>query len=222
MRQVASINVNLPMGILMYFQARQLLRWELMSANLSLCFLEMFRRRRPTTSSEQVVPSHRREGAAYAITYARSFPHDQVHYHDQMGIVSGIVPVPRINLANVRLTQRHINSFLLGHFLRGASISSPRELITVEDFFLSPSPEEAPAARYGAWLEERTTFLSNSATHLINEACSLGVEAFFEESIAMLGCVDPRYWTSLQLTSLKQTNSNYLLWQQEELSALQH
>src|ERR1035437_6431034 len=59
----------------------------------------------------------RREGAAYAITYARSFPHDQVHFHSPLDIVQGRVSVPQINLANERLTQRHLNSYLLGQYL---------------------------------------------------------------------------------------------------------
>jgi hypothetical protein len=128
----------------------------------------------------------RREGAAYAITYARSFPHDQVHYHDPLGIVSGTVPVPRINLSNIRLTQRHINSFLLGRFLKGASIDSAREQITVDEFFLSPTREMAAATRYGDWLNEHADMLRTSAQYLIDESCTVNIDAFFKESVEML------------------------------------
>jgi ATP-dependent helicase YprA (DUF1998 family) len=76
----------------------------------------------------------RREGAAYAVTFARSTPHDQFHYHEPLGIVRGAVPVPRINLANSRLAQRHVNSFLLGPFLR--SLPSVGDKTTVSEFFL--------------------------------------------------------------------------------------
>ena len=41
----------------------------------------------------------RRDGAAYAVTYARSLPHDQFYYHNPEMIVRGKVPVPQINLS---------------------------------------------------------------------------------------------------------------------------
>ena len=55
----------------------------------------------------------RREGAAFAVSFSRATPHDQFHYHEPLSIVRGSVPVPQISLANPRLTQRHVNSFLL-------------------------------------------------------------------------------------------------------------
>jgi hypothetical protein len=131
----------------------------------------------------------RREGAAYAITYARSFPHDQIHYHDQMGVVRGTVPVPRINLSNVRLTQRHVNSFLLGQYLKGANINSAREQTTVNDFFLSPSPQDAPVTQFQPWLADRFLILSNSAKHLVDASCPVETDVFLNESAAILGLV---------------------------------
>jgi len=85
-----------------------------------------------------------------------------------MGIVRGTVPVPRINLSNVRLTQRHVNSFLLGQYLKGANINSAREQTTVNDFFLSPSPQDAPVTQFQPWLADRFLILSNSAKHLVD------------------------------------------------------
>ena len=128
----------------------------------------------------------RREGAAYAVTYARSFPHDQVHYHEPLGIVSGTVPVPRINLANERLTQRHIDSFLLGHFLKETNVAGAREQITVEEFFLSPSQAQAPATQYSLWLAGRSSVLAASARHIIDDVCQLDVNHSFETSVTLM------------------------------------
>ena len=128
----------------------------------------------------------RREGAAYAVTYARSFPHDQVHFHEPRSIVSGSVPIPRINLANPRLTQRHINSFLLGHYLRQAKVPAASEQIDVEEFFLLPSPGDSVAARYAAWLSSHKIQLTAPVAGIISKGCPLTVEDSFRESESLL------------------------------------
>ncbi len=91
----------------------------------------------------------RREGTAFAFTYARSTPHDQTHFFRPEDIVQGEVPVPRINLANRKLTQRHINSYLLGEFLRSGESTLTGDQITVGQFFLEPAAVQAPASRFG-------------------------------------------------------------------------
>jgi hypothetical protein len=128
----------------------------------------------------------RREGAAYAVTYARTFPHDQVHYHEPLEILKGQVPIPRISLANERLTQRHINSFLLGHYLKSANIPAARELITVAEFFLSPAIEQSAASQYHIWVSGRGPALESPASRIIDRQCSLKVKDAFRESINLL------------------------------------
>src|SRR6516164_3675491 len=80
----------------------------------------------------------RREGTAFALTYARATPHDQTHFFRPADIVQGEVTVPRINLANKKLTQRHINLYLLGEFLRSGEAGVTGDSITVAEFFLEP------------------------------------------------------------------------------------
>lgn len=92
----------------------------------------------------------RRDGVAVAVTFCRSLPHDQYHFHSPLSIVSGIVPVPRINLLNARLLQRHVNSTLLGMFLRTLPLDAPWR--KVRDFFLVGSGEANLADRCVAGL----------------------------------------------------------------------
>jgi hypothetical protein len=87
----------------------------------------------------------RREGAAFAITFARAAPHDQTHFFSPRDIVDGTVPVPRINLANKKLTQRHVNAFLLGAYLRTAGADVDNDQMLAGRFFLHPTPESSPA-----------------------------------------------------------------------------
>lgn len=95
----------------------------------------------------------RLEGTAFAVTYARNLPHDQFHYFEQRHIVSGTVPPPRINISNVRLAQRHINSYLLAGYLRALARFGPAPK-TVREFFFLPSIAESPASRFVVWLHE--------------------------------------------------------------------
>jgi ATP-dependent helicase YprA (DUF1998 family) len=131
----------------------------------------------------------RREGAAYAVTYARSFPHDQVHFHDPRSIVSGSVPIPRINIANPRLTQRHINSFLLEKYLRNAKVPAAGEQISVAEFFLSPSTDDSAALRYTTWLRDCKMQLAGPVSQVIGEGCPLTAEDSLCESGSLLASV---------------------------------
>ncbi len=107
----------------------------------------------------------RRDGAAYAVTYARSLPHDQFYYHNPEAIVRGKVPVPLINLKNRRLAQRHVNSFLLGRFLR--EIAPGEKINNVADFFLAPDGTPAPAARFRNFIESNRGALLEALSHVI-------------------------------------------------------
>jgi hypothetical protein len=124
----------------------------------------------------------RKEGAAYAVSYARSFPHDQTHYHDPQSIVSGVVPVPRINLANPRLTQRHINSFLLGAYLRDTRVASATEQINVAEFFLAPDVNQSAGARFTEWVGGSRARLTRPVRQIIDRNCPLDVEEAFRTS----------------------------------------
>jgi DNA-directed RNA polymerase subunit RPC12/RpoP len=131
----------------------------------------------------------RREGTAYAITFARSAPHDQAHYHVPESVVNGTVPVPLINLANPRLTQRHINSFLLGDFLRGACVRGTREQMTIEEFFRIPGEASAPATRFKLWLTQHASRLAQAIDAIRSPSCDLEPSAALIESAGALGTV---------------------------------
>jgi len=94
----------------------------------------------------------RQGGAAFAVTYARNIPHDQFHFFEQEKIVSGIVAVPRIAITNPRLTQRHVNSYLLGRYWRALATSSNPPL-NLEEFFCQPTPDSSAAARFADWVQ---------------------------------------------------------------------
>lgn len=59
----------------------------------------------------------RNQSLAHAVTFARSVPHDLYHFFRPLDMVAGRVPVPIVHTQNRVLTQRHVNSLLLGRFL---------------------------------------------------------------------------------------------------------
>lgn len=118
----------------------------------------------------------RKQGVAHAVTYARTVPHDQHHYFRPRDIVNGTVPVPVIYGGNVRLTQRHVNSFLLGRFLGDHRQQFKADNATVSEFF--PDPEASggggsPAARFAAWLDQHRSRLLGEVDRIIPPTCAL-------------------------------------------------
>jgi len=128
----------------------------------------------------------RREGAAYAVTFSRSAPHDQVHFHAPEAIVNGTVPVPRINMENERLTQRHVNSLLLGAYLKEANVTTAGEQITMREFFLSPDTTNSAGARFGSWLSRRRAALRMAVDKIPDATCKLDINAALDQSAVML------------------------------------
>ncbi len=128
----------------------------------------------------------RREGTAFAFTYARSTPHDQTHFFRPADIVQGEVPVPKINLANRKLTQRHINSYLLGQFLRSPEAGIAGDQITIALFFFEPTPDQAPASRFGAWLQVQRDSLILPISRIINPESGLDADTSLRQSLAEL------------------------------------
>jgi superfamily II DNA/RNA helicase len=119
----------------------------------------------------------RREGAAFAVSFARSTPHDQFHFHSPLEIVQGRVLVPQINLANERLTQRHIDSYVLGQYLLKEVVKTGSERITVDDFFFDPSLQSSKAARFPAWIAKNKESLGGAVGRIIPKDCALASDA---------------------------------------------
>ena len=128
----------------------------------------------------------RREGAAFAVTYARATPHDQTHFFLPSNIVQGEVPVPRITLANKKLTQRHVNSYLLGEFLRGRDAGITGDQITLGQFFLEPTPDQSPASRFGTWLASQQARLIPPLGRIINAEARLDPQGSVRQSLSEL------------------------------------
>jgi hypothetical protein len=152
----------------------------------------------------------RKQGVAHAVTYARTMPHDQYHYFRPHEIVNGVVPVPVIYPGNVRLTQRHVNSFLLGRFLADRRSAFASDNATVEEFFptppapspdqqsgggalhpIVPSGDNSPASQFGGWIDAHRKELLAEAGRIIPNSCPLQVSDALNEAAGCLFSSDP-------------------------------
>jgi hypothetical protein len=94
--------------------------------------------------------------------------------------VRGKVPVPLINLKNRRLAQRHVNSFLLGRFLR--EIAPGEKIDKVADFFLTPDGASAPVSRFRNFIESNRGALLKALKNVIPAETELSPADCLESS----------------------------------------
>lgn len=144
----------------------------------------VFLRNVPPTASSYIQRAGRAgrrcDGSAFAVTYSRSVPHDQFHYHNPADVVRGRVPVPLINLSNTRLAQRHINSYLLGRFLQ--QLPRQQRVDRVSEFFLGAEAGDIPVTRFGPFLDQNRSHLVQGIRNVLPEASKLNPGECFEKS----------------------------------------
>ena len=134
----------------------------------------------------------RKDGISMAVTFARNVPHDQHHFQTPNGIIQGKMPVPYINVENRVLAQRHVNSLLLGYFLR----SLPKvdfedgvlDRTTVDHFFLQPPNGPTLCDRFATWASSETekARLKKIIGEVLADDLKAAAVAMLEESVRSL------------------------------------
>lgn len=140
----------------------------------------------------------RRDGISLAVTFARNVPHDQHHFQTPSGIIQGKMPVPYINVSNNVLAQRHVNSLLLGYFLRSLPQAEFEEGVldrtTLEQFFLDYSPGGATLCeRFAAWAtsDSEKPRLSKVIREILAGLLKDNASPMLDESVRALASEDP-------------------------------
>jgi len=136
----------------------------------------------------------RNDGVSYVITFARKLPHDQHFFGNPENIVSGRVNIPYLNLENDILAQRHVNSFLLGLFLRNESYSTLGESIRLKDFFLKENTDRSIASEFPEWMKQNSKRLIEAISNIIPTESHLTPKRAYNQSWESLyseneGCV---------------------------------
>ncbi|QTA78672.1 NTP hydrolase p-loop and helicase domains-containing [Desulfonema limicola] len=128
----------------------------------------------------------RNDGVSYVVTFARKLPHDQYHFGNPLEIISGKVDIPYLNLENDILAQRHVNSFLLGQYLKDDSNQDIGDKVLIKDFFLSPDSGNSSASKFPVWMEKNKDKIINALSRIIPGESRLAPETAYNNSLTAL------------------------------------
>lgn len=107
----------------------------------------------------------RNEARAIAYTLCKADPHNQRAFANPKWAFVTAIPAPAITLSSTRIVQRHINSLLLGVFLRAHSSSDgDRSKLTLHWFFGS---ESSPCQNMAGWLQEYSEEFTPAVRQLV-------------------------------------------------------
>jgi hypothetical protein len=107
----------------------------------------------------------RSEARSIAYTLCKADPHNQRAFRDPKWPFVTAIPAPGITLSSERIVQRHVNSMLLGTFLRSlGDTGTERTKLTVKWFFAGG--DESFCTRFINWLQSRPEGLERSVEEL--------------------------------------------------------
>jgi len=124
----------------------------------------------------------RNEGVSYVVIYSRKIPHDQFFFCNPKKIIAGEVNTPYICLDNHILTQRHINSYMLGKFLKNNPYFQFGDKIKIEDFFLDPDENKSAASFFDKWADKNKKMILAAINRIIPKESNLDKETAFNNS----------------------------------------
>lgn len=104
----------------------------------------------------------RANGTAFILTWANDRPHDQHYFRNPPDIIRGAVRTPYIQLGNVPIRQRHVNSLLLGKFLLYLAQVGQAVLLKAGAFFDRTGAQPAPHVdQLQPWIEANRTAIED-------------------------------------------------------------
>lgn len=107
----------------------------------------------------------RNEARSIAYTLCKADPHNQRAFANPKWAFVTAIPAPAITLSSARIVQRHINSLLLGIFLRAhSSPDGDRTKLTLQWFFGSDS---SPCQNMAGWLQACSDEFATAVRQLV-------------------------------------------------------
>jgi DEAD/DEAH box helicase domain-containing protein len=107
----------------------------------------------------------RSEARSIAYTLCKADPHNQRTFRNPKWPFVTAIPAPGITLSSERIVQRHVNSMLLGTFLRSiGDTGTDRTKLTVKWFFAGG--DESFCSRFINWLQSKPEGLEASVSEL--------------------------------------------------------
>lgn len=108
----------------------------------------------------------RREGRSLALAVCKNTPHDQSVFNNPLWPFTTAMRMPKVSLQSPELVQRHINAWLLSHWLKHVIAAEEIKSMTAGAFFLDNEMPMSLAKRFCVWCEHQAL----GAEHLITQA----------------------------------------------------
>lgn len=129
-----------------------------------------------------------KEARALGFTLCKHNPHDQYVFNNPMWPFVSQIPAPKVEFSSGKIVQRHVNAYLLGHFLREVVGSTSKEKfnLSLEWFYIAESAPKSIYERFKNWLISDAADLKDSiellvrgtqlSLHSVSRLCGATVE----------------------------------------------
>ncbi len=108
----------------------------------------------------------RREGRSLALAVCKNTPHDQSVFNNPLWPFTTAMRMPKVSLQSPELIQRHINAWLLSHWLKHVIAAEEIKAMTSGAFFLDNGMPMSLSKRFALWCENQAL----GADDLISQA----------------------------------------------------
>lgn len=125
----------------------------------------------------------RGETRSTSLTVCKGNPHDQAVFRDTRWAFDTALEAPHVSLDSSRIVQRHVNAFLLSHFLSldTALMQHEKTKLTCGSFFLQDGIDKSASVRFSSWCGK----LPTRRKDLIDAIASLCQKTALEHSEVM-------------------------------------
>ena len=97
----------------------------------------------------------RREGRSLALAVCKNTPHDQSVFNNPLWPFNTPMRMPKVSLQSPDLVQRHVNAWLLSHWLKHVVAAPKIKSMTAGAFFLDGELPMSLAARFCLWCDNQ-------------------------------------------------------------------
>lgn len=99
----------------------------------------------------------RREGRSLALAVCKNTPHDQSVFNNPLWPFTTPMRMPKVSLQSPDLVQRHINAWLLSHWLKHVVAAKEIKSMTAGAFFLDGETSMSLAERFCLWCSSQAS-----------------------------------------------------------------
>lgn len=111
----------------------------------------------------------RREGRSLALAVCKNTPHDQSVFNNPLWPFTTAMRMPKVSLQSPELIQRHINAWLLSHWLKNVVAAEEIKSMTAGAFFLDNEMPMSLAKRFCLWCNNQAQVTEPFITKAIKD-----------------------------------------------------